>query len=56
MFSLFFKMAKIYLRHFFIASQGKELDDYASLLDQFLNVGTFHRLRIVGIVYDEAIL
>lgn len=44
------------LAQYVLASQGKELDDYASLLDQFLNVGTFHRLRIVGIVYDEAIL
>ena len=44
------------LAQYVLASQGKELDDYASLLDQFLNIGTFHRLRIVGIVYDEAIL
>jgi ABC-type lipoprotein export system ATPase subunit/cell division protein FtsX len=44
------------LAQYVLASQGKALDDYASLLDQFLNVGTFHHLRIVGIVYDEAIL
>jgi len=44
------------LAQYVLASQDKALDDYASLLDQFLNVGTFHRLRIVGIVYDEALL
>ena len=44
------------LAQYVLASQGKALDDYTSLLNQFLNLGTFHRLKIVGIVYDEALL
>lgn len=44
------------LAQYVLASQGKELDDYTALLDQFLDLGSFHRLKIVGIVYDEALL
>lgn len=44
------------LAQYVLASQGRELDDYTALLDQFLDLGSFHRLKIVGIVYDEALL
>jgi ABC-type lipoprotein export system ATPase subunit/ABC-type lipoprotein release transport system permease subunit len=44
------------LAQYILASQGKRLLDYAALLDQYLDVGGFYRLKIVGIVYDEALL
>lgn len=44
------------LAQYILVSQDKEIDDYPALLDQFVDVGSFHRLKIVGIVYDEAVL
>lgn len=42
------------LAQFVLASQNNDLEDYASLLGQDLKLGSFHSLRIVGIMLDEA--
>lgn len=44
------------LAQYILVSQNKVIHDYSALLNQFLNAGSFHRLKIVGIVMDEALL
>ena len=42
------------LAQYVLASQNGEIEDYASLLGQDLKLGSFHTLKIVGVILDEA--